>query len=62
MRKNVRSSEGKDLDLNQPWSVTSQLGDLSKFFNLSELLVLLSLSLNNLFWLHWVFIATQAFL
>ena len=45
MRKNVRSSEGKDLDLNQPWSVTSQLGDLSKFFNLSELLVLLSLSL-----------------
>ena len=43
MRKNVRSSEGKDVGLNQPWSVTSQVGDLGKFFNLSELLVLLSL-------------------
>lgn len=45
-REKMSGLRGKDLDFNQPWSVTSQLGDLSKFC-VSELLVVLLLSLSK---------------
>ena len=40
MLDSATCSEGKELDLNQPWSVTSQLDNLSKLFHLSKLQVL----------------------